>query len=30
MEVDNVVFGPAGSAVVLNLTNDLDSESIYS
>ena len=30
VEVDNVVFGPAGSTAVSKLTNDLDSESIYS
>ena len=30
VEVDNVVFGPAGSMAVLKLTNDLKSESIYS
>jgi hypothetical protein len=29
VEVDNVVFGPVGSAAVLTLTNDLDSESLY-
>ena len=29
VEVDNVVFGPAGSTAVSKFTNDLDSESIY-
>ena len=29
MEVDSVVFGPAGSAAVSTSTNDLDSESLY-
>ena len=29
VEVDNVVFGPAGSAMATALPNDLDSESLF-
>ena len=29
VEVDNVVFGPAGSATATALPNDLDSESLF-
>ena len=29
VEVDNIVFGPSGSATATALTNDLDSESLF-
>ena len=29
LEVDNIVFGPAGAAMVMTLTNCLDSESLF-